>query len=65
MAQLDTARYGIPDPFPFQEARTLFKGVLPSMLVVSDLLTCPRGWFCSIAVVAKSSYCIRVVVWNV
>lgn len=26
MAQLDTARYGIPDPFPFQEARVLFKG---------------------------------------
>ncbi|DBA88491.1 hypothetical protein WJX79_008640 [Trebouxia sp. C0005] len=25
MAQLDTARYGIPDPFPYQEARTLFK----------------------------------------
>ena len=29
MAQLDTARYGIPDPFPYQEARILFKGVLP------------------------------------
>ena len=29
MAQLDTARYGIPDPFPYQEARTLFKGMLP------------------------------------
>jgi len=28
MAQLDTARYGIPDPFPYQEARTLFKGML-------------------------------------
>lgn len=26
MAQLDTARYGIPDPFPFSEARVLFKG---------------------------------------
>ena len=26
MAQLDTSRYGIPDPFPFQEARGLFKG---------------------------------------
>ena len=28
MSQLDTAKYGIPDPFPFQEARTLFKGAL-------------------------------------
>ena len=28
MAQLDTGRYGIPDPFPFQEARVLFKGML-------------------------------------
>ena len=28
MAQLDNARYGIPDPFPYQEARTLFKGML-------------------------------------
>ncbi len=28
MAQLDTARYGIPDPFPYQEARILFKGTL-------------------------------------
>ena len=27
MAQLDTSRYGIPDPFPFQEARALFKGI--------------------------------------
>ena len=26
MSQLDTARYGIPDPFPFTEARVLFKG---------------------------------------
>ena len=26
MAQLDTARYGVADPFPFAEARTLFKG---------------------------------------
>lgn len=26
MAQLDTSRYGVPDPFPFAEARTLFKG---------------------------------------
>ncbi|KAL3146724.1 Elongation of fatty acids protein 2 [Trebouxia sp. C0009 RCD-2024] len=25
MAQLDTSRYGVPDPFPFAEARTLFK----------------------------------------
>lgn len=26
MSQLDTARYGVPDPFPFSEARVLFKG---------------------------------------
>ena len=26
MSQLDTARYGVPDPFPFCEARVLFKG---------------------------------------
>lgn len=33
MAQLDTARYGVPDPFPFAEARTLFKGEpLPPLL---------------------------------
>ena len=28
MSQLDTARYGIPDPFPFSEARVLFQGDL-------------------------------------
>ena len=28
MEQLDKSRYGIPDPFPFQEARGLFKGRL-------------------------------------
>ena len=36
MAQLDTARYGVPDPFPFSEARVLFKGesITVSLFVV-------------------------------
>lgn len=38
MAQLDTARYGIPDPFPFQEARTLFKGSLASLMFLPQLV---------------------------
>ena len=29
VASLDPAKYPLPDPFPFEEARRLFKGALP------------------------------------
>ena len=61
MAQLDTARYGIPDPFPFQEARTLFKGILLLMLVAPEMLTCQKAWLHFIAFIAQGSYCIHAV----
>lgn len=44
MAQLDTARYGVPDPFPFSEARTLFKGTGRFWLPCLDAQTCRAAW---------------------
>lgn len=44
LAALDPAKYQIPDPFPYQEARRLFKGAWLAVGLAVRLAGCSAGW---------------------